>query len=161
MIPAILADFQPISPGFQLDVYSLILIFAAIAGIVIGVLGLWISARRKPTLEAHLVKLELTIEGLQGSVEKLTATQEKQAGHEIEITALKEKVRSLEGRLENDIGAQRRNVAHVNRELGEKIDNSAKVMEDKLQALSDTLNKEFRDLYRALGKAEGQLEHGN
>ncbi len=153
MTPAALAaSFTPISADFQLNAWSLLSVVLALA----TVLGYY---RRKPAVDVDLATLQGSITNLQKSVDALTQEHKRHAGHEAEIEQLKSQVRELRAQRETDGHNQRSYIAKLSREIFEKIEAQGEGMDSKLETLSLTINKEFRDLYRALGKAEGQLEH--
>ena len=143
----LLADFAPLSPTFQSDIYSVVLIFAAVGGLILGAIGIWVSMRRQPPLDAELVRFSSAIDVLKKSVDELAETAKEHADHESEITGLKEKVKLLESRREEDLQAQRKYTRETTHEIFEKID-----------GLVETFNNNTRTMERALGGVEGGLK---
>ena len=121
MLP--LADFTPLSAQAQLAVVSLL----AVLLIVLNILA---HLRRKPPLDAELVKMNGAIEGLQSS-----------------FNGLAEKVRSLEEHRERDLAAQRTYTRETTREIFLKIDE-----------LKDSSATNFKIVERAIGQLEGKIE---
>jgi hypothetical protein len=150
-LPNVLADFQPIDGAFQLTIYSVILLVAAVAGI-------WSTFRRKPPIDTHLVKLEGAIDGLQKAVDSLTDEQKKHSSHETKISELEAKVRHLETRREIDAAAHRGDTHQLSKDFSGIVQSEARITQDKFDAIQDTIRAGFTDLYRALGKTEGILE---
>jgi chromosome segregation ATPase len=136
----IVADFTPLSASAQVAIVSLL----AVLLIVLNILAL---LRRKPPLDTELVKLNSAIDGLQKSVDSLNATAKEHADHDAEITALKEKVRTLESARETDLQAQRKYTRETTHEIFEKLDE-----------LKDSVNANFQSVERAMGQLEGKVE---
>lgn len=166
MSPAFLADFQPISPGFQVDTYSLLLVAAALGGLVIGVLGLWLGSRRKPPVDVDLVKLEGAIETLQTAVDKLAEWQQEHAGHKSELSALHEKVRKLELLRESDAQSQRSYIQKSAQDIFARIESHVRTTHDQITAFTTQTHAEFvkvtstfaeniQRIERAVGQIEG------
>jgi len=151
MPPAFLADFSPLDGAFQNNVYSLILIVSAVA-------GLWLMSRRKPAVDTDLAKLTSSIDTLTTAVSKLEEANEKYSGNHAEIAHLKEEVRELKAQRGQDITEYRKYVLEVSQTFSKRIESESRITQDKLDTISNTINAEFRTLYRALGKVEGQTD---
>lgn len=171
MLPAIFAEFAPLSPGAQWAGVSIL-------GVVLTILLIWSLIRRKPPLDTELVKLqgsidglnksvgELTenqkaqdlhatgmvklqasIDGLNKSVGELTETQRAHASHGSEISKLQEDVRELRKNREEDLRAQR----EYTRQSGERVFK-------RIDEMESSVNKNFQSVERALGQLEGQIK---
>ncbi|MBI5770896.1 MAG: hypothetical protein HZA93_24170 [Verrucomicrobia bacterium] len=160
--PARAADFTPLSADFQVNVWNLVSLLIALG-------TLWAFGRRKPPLDAQLVRLETSIEALNRNMADLATAQKQAAGHELEIAALKDKVRNLEARRDEDLRAQRTYTRETTRELFEKMESNARITQDRLDALandfaarietlSQSLSENIQSVERGLGRLEGQME---
>lgn len=133
------ASFTPITAEFQLNVWNLLTLIGAL-------LALWASLRRKPAVDVDLVQLKGSIEGLQKSVDALTAGQRSHDSHQSEIATLKAEVRELKGHREVDGGAQRRHIGYLQKEIFDKIESQGGIMQDKIDTLSAQTQQRILDL---------------
>lgn len=141
MLPATFAaSFAPISSDFQLNVWNVLTLVGALV-------ALWAAVRRKPTVDVDLVQLKSSIDGLQKSVDALTANQKEHAANAVEIDQLKAEVRELKSHRENDGGTQRRHIAHLSREIFDKID-----------ALDNKFSANLQSIERGLGRFDGAFD---
>lgn len=140
MLPALFAQFAPLSAAAQWAVISIL------TGTLL-ILSISAFFRRKPPLDSELVKLNLAIDGLQKSVESLTSAQQTHASHASEIEALEKKVAVLEQHRENDQHAQRKYTRETTQEIFNKID-----------GLKDSFSSNLQRVERALGNLEGKVE---
>ncbi len=142
--PALAASFTPISEDFQLNVWNLMVLAAAI-------IALLASFRRKLPLESELVKLQGAIDGLQKSVEALTRAERSHAGHETEIASLRSKITLLESRREEDLRAQRNYTRETTHALFTKLDENSSKTHQKLDNFTSSVNTIFRDIAADIG----------
>jgi predicted nucleic acid-binding Zn-ribbon protein len=135
-----LAEFAPLPPAAQWAIVSLL-------SVALTLVLIYNALRRKPPLDAELVKLQSAIESLQKSVDDLTETQKAHATHASEIAELQRKVTALEQHREEDARAQRT----YTRESGQRIF-------VKIDELSASVAQNFQSVERAIGQLEGQVK---
>lgn len=137
----LLAEFTPLSAHAQLTIVSVLIV----AGMVVQIAANLYNARRKPPIDAELIKLQSAIDTLTTGVRKLHAAAEAHAGHEAEIGQLKEEVRELKAARERDLAAARDESRETAQELFRKIDE-----------LKDSTAANLRAVERAIGQLEGR-----
>ncbi len=142
MLPAALAELlpSPISRGFQLDLFNLLAVLGALVAI-------WAATRRKPPLDAELVKLQFSIDGLQQSVADLANNQKLCGAHRTETADLKRRLGEIETKRDVDLQAQRTYTR-----------DSAHDIFAKLDATKDALGVNIQAVERAMGRVEGEMK---
>lgn len=153
-----LAEFTPFDSAFQVNIYSLIALLAALG-------GLWALVRRKPPLDTQISKLETAIDSLQTSVDGLTAEQKNHSAHEAKIQELQTKVRLLENHRETDAHAQRGYIQKSTQEIFVRIESHVRTTNDQLTALTAKTHAEILDItatfaenVQRIERAVGQIE---
>lgn len=139
MLPAALANFTPVSASAQVTILSLL-------SVMLIVLNIVAHFRRKPPLDSELTKLNITIEGLKGSVDNLTKAHQQHVSHAEAIETLQREVAELRGHREKDLADQRKYTRESTERIFKRIDE-----------VDSSVATNFQAVERALGQLEGRV----
>ncbi len=149
--PVLLAEFAPIDPGFQLNLWNVLVLVIAIASLLTAL-------KRKPPLDSELTRLNLAIESLTKTVGRLEDAHQGHSQHAAQLEALHREVDFLKQRREEDGASQRRHLAETVRELTDTVGVLRTDFTSSLDRFRDSMANNTAKVERALGGVEGELK---
>ncbi|WP_414664869.1 hypothetical protein [Horticoccus sp. 23ND18S-11] len=152
MLPALLAQFEPVSADWQAGLYA----FGTLVALILSVMA---NFRRKPSVDVDLQRLVGSIDALMKAVEKLETSRELHAGHAIQIQSLENNARELRAQVDREIAGQRKYSMELSREIFSRIDSENGALGDKLDAMRDTMQKLFLDISGEIGGLREAVKH--
>lgn len=136
----VLGEFAPISPEWQAGLASLL-------GATALVLGILAYFRRKPPIDAELVKLTASIESLRESVDELKRARNDHNSHGQRIAALEQRMPVIEAQIAT-------NTASLRDETTDCINR----VYDVIRKLDESTADNLKAIERAIGRIEGAVK---
>lgn len=138
------------------------LLIGGIITLVVGadkIDGMVQRRKRQPALDSELVKFTAAIGSLEASVKILSEAKDKHAGHSLQLAQLERELREQKERADRSEASNRKYMMETTREIFAAIKSETKIFSDKVDALTVSMNKEFRDIAADIGALKEASEN--